>query len=105
MNWLQTARDCFESSTTYVDQNYRKNWEYAIRAFQNEHGPGSKYLAEDYKARSKIFRPKTRTIIRKNEAAANIALFSNEDVVIVDAIDQDNPYTVASAEVTKETRP
>jgi hypothetical protein len=101
MNWLQTARDCFDASTSYVDQNYRKNWEYSIRAFQNEHAPGSKYVSEDYKARSKIFRPKTRTIIRKNEAAASIALFSNEDTVLVTADDQDDPYAVASADATK----
>jgi hypothetical protein len=101
MNWLKMARDCFDSSTTYVDQNYRRNWEYAIRAFQNEHTPGSKYLTDDYKARSKIFRPKTRTIIRKNEAAANIALFSNEDVIVVTADDQSSDYAVASAEANK----
>lgn len=101
MNWLQMARDCFDASTSYVDTNYRKNWEYAIRAFQNEHAPGSKYLSEDYRARSKIFRPKTRTIIRKNEAAANIAMFSNEDVVVINADDQSNIRAVAGAEATK----
>jgi hypothetical protein len=101
MNYLKAAQDAFDASTTYVDQNYRKHWEYGIRAFQNEHAPGSKYLAEDYKARSKIFRPKTRTIIRKNEAAASIALFANEDVVLVSADDEDNAYAVASAEATK----
>lgn len=101
MDYLKAAQDAFDASTTYVDQNYRKHWEYGIRAFQNEHAPGSKYLSEDYKARSKIFRPKTRTIIRKNEAAASIALFSNEDVVLVTADDEDNAYSVASAEATK----
>jgi hypothetical protein len=100
-NWLKLAQDAYESSTSYFDTNYRKKIEYSLRAFQNEHAPGSKYNSEDYKARSRIFRPKTRTIIRKNEAAANIALFSNPDVLVIGAEDTDNAYAVASSEVMK----
>ena len=100
-DFLQLARDAYASSTSFFDTNYRKKVEYGIRAFQNEHAPGSKYLSEEYKGRSKIFRPKTRSIIRKNEAAANIALFSNEDVILVGAQDEDNAYAVAGANLMK----
>lgn len=100
-DFLALAKDAYSSSTTYFDNNYRKKIEYGIRAFQNEHAPGSKYLSEEYKGRSKIFRPKTRSIIRKNEAAANIALFSNADVIVVGAEDPDNQYAVAGAELMK----
>lgn len=100
-DFLALARDAYASSTTYFDANYRKKIEYGIRAFQNEHAPGSKYLSDEYKGRSKIFRPKTRSIIRKNEAAANIALFSNQDVIIVGAEDPDNPQAVAGADLMK----
>lgn len=100
-DYLQLARDAYASSTSYFDTNFKKKIEYGIRAFQNEHAPGSKYLSEEYKGRSKIFRPKTRSIIRKNEAAANIALFSNQDVIVVGAEDPDNPYAVAGADLMK----
>ena len=67
-DWLKLSKDAYEASSAFVDSNYRQDWDYAIKAFRNEHGPGSKYLSEDYKARTRIFPPHTRTIIRKNEA-------------------------------------
>jgi hypothetical protein len=100
MNWLSEAQACFESSTTYVDANYRKKWEYSLRAFQNEHAPGSKYLSEDYKGRSKLFRPKTRSVIRKGEAAAFMTI-GNIDDLEIEAEDPDNLYAVASAQAMR----
>lgn len=97
---LNIARDCFEASTTYVDTNYRKKWEYSLRAFQNEHAPGSKYLSEEYKGRSKLFRPKTRSVIRKGEAACFMTI-GNLDDMNIEAEDADNLYAVAGAEAMK----
>jgi len=101
-DFLKLATDAYEASTAYVDANYRKQWEANIRAFQSKHPNGSKYLSDAFKNRSRGFRPKTRSIIRKNEAAAATALFSNMDVVAVDPVDQDNPMAAAGAAVAKE---
>lgn len=82
---IQLAKDAFSASTTYVDANFRKQWEDALRMFQSKHPLDSKYNSPAYQYRSKLFRPKTRSVIRKNEAAASAAFFSNPDVVSVDA--------------------
>jgi hypothetical protein len=101
-DWLKVATDAFNASTTFIDSNYREKWDANIRAFNSKHPTGSKYLSDSFKHRSKGFRPKTRSIIRKNEAAAAVALFSNMDVVTVDAVDQDDVLAVANAFVGKE---
>lgn len=99
-NALSKARECYEASTSFVDTNYRKKWEYSLRAFQNEHAPGSKYLSDEYKGRSKLFRPKTRQFIRKGEAATFMTI-GNLDDLSIGPWDPDNAYAVASAEAMK----
>ena len=101
-DWLARAQRAYESSTTYVDANYRKQWEDSIRAFNNQHPTDSKYCQPVYDKRSKLFRPKTRSIIRKNEAAAAAAFFSNMDVTSVLPSDPNNKTEVASAMIMKE---
>lgn len=101
-NWLARAQRAYYSSTTYVDANYRKTWDDSIRAFNNQHPIGSKYNAPAYDKRSRIYRPKTRTIIRKNEAAAAAAFFSNMEVTSVLPCDPTNISEVASAEIMKQ---
>jgi hypothetical protein len=100
--WLSLARQAFRNSTSFVDSNYRKTWEDGIRAFNNQHPSDSKYNHPAYEKRSRLYRPKTRTVIRKNEAAAASAFFSNMDVVSVTPQDQSNKAEVASAAVMKE---
>ena len=102
MDYLALLKDAYDSSTEYIDNNYRSDWDYSLRAFRNEHGPGSKYLSEDFKARSRIFPPYTRSIIRKNEAAGAVALFSNLDVVNITPENPDDPMNVASVEAIRE---
>jgi hypothetical protein len=68
----------------------------ALRMFQSKHPLDSKYNSEAYKYRSKLFRPKTRSVIRKNEAAAATAYFSNVDVVNVAPANEQDPQQVAS---------
>jgi len=99
--WLIRARNAYRASTNYVDANYRKVWDDGIRAFNNQHSSDSKYNAPAFDKRSRLFRPKTRSIIRKNEAAAAAAFFSNMDVVSIGASDQSNPAQQASSEVMK----
>lgn len=100
--WLKRAQDSWRFSTTYVDSNYRRNWEDSIRAFNSQHASDSKYTGELFKKRSNLYRPKTRAVIRKNEAAAAAAFFSNLDVVDVAASNQSVKEELVSAEVTKQ---
>lgn len=102
MDYLKLAKDAFEKSTSYLDTNYRKAWEDNLRMFQSKHPKDSKYLSESYKHRSKIFRPKTRSVIRKNEAAVATAFFSNTDVLSVDPVNYQSREQIAGAELMKE---
>lgn len=99
IDWLRRATAAYNQSTSYVDSNFRKQWDDGIRAFNNQHANDSKYNAPAYDKRSKLFRPKTRSVIRKNEAAAAAAFFSNMEVVSIQATDQSDPVQRASAEV------
>ena len=101
-DFLKLTQEAYESSSAFVDTNYRPDWDYSIKAFRNEHASGSKYLSPDYAARSRIFRPKTRSIIRKNEAAAAASLFSNMEVADFTPGNPDNPMSVAGASALKE---
>jgi len=85
-----------------VDGNFRKAWEDSIRAFNNQHPSDSKYNQPAYDKRSKLYRPKIRAVIRKNEAAAAAAFFSNMDVVSITASDQSSKPQLVSAEVMKQ---
>ena len=99
---LRLAKDAYDSSTTYVDANFRKQWEDALKTFQSRHPDDSKYTSDQYKYRSKIFRPKTRSLIRKNEAAAAAAFFSNIDVVNVLPSNPNDENQLAGALLYKE---
>lgn len=101
-DWLKIARDSFTSSTSYMDTNWRKTWERNIALFQSRHPAGSKYNTQAFKHRSRYFRPKTKSVVRKNEAAAAAAFFANIDVVSVEPQDDGNPVQRASAEVMNE---
>ena len=101
-DFLSMAREAFSTSTTYFDSSIRREAEAAIRQFQGVHPAGSKYHSELYKSKSRIFRPKTRTAIRKNEAIAAEALFSTNDVVAITPQDPSNKVNQASAAVMLE---
>ena len=101
-DWIKRARDSFRFSTTYIDGNYRQKWDDSIRAFNNEHPSGSPYNGDIARKRSNLFRPKTRAIIRKNEAAAAAAFFSNMDLIDIEPMNSEDKNEVVSAEVTKQ---
>lgn len=101
-DWLQLAKDCFESSTSYLDTNWRKNLERNIALFRSKHPDGSKYNSPAFKHRSRLFRPKTKSVVRKNEAAAAAAFFANVDVVSIEPENDGDPAQLASAELMNE---
>lgn len=100
--WLSKAKEAFETSTTFLDTNYRKDWEDSIAHFQNRHMTGSKYYTDRYALRSKGFRPKTRAIIRNIEATTAAAFFSQIDVIAFEADDENDKFQVAGAELRQE---
>ncbi len=97
--WIKLAKDADERSTTYFENNYRKRWEDDLRMFQSKHPRDSKYNADSYKYRSRIFRPKSRSVVRKNEATAALAFFSNPDVLSIDPENPEDINQIISAEV------
>lgn len=99
---LRVSKDAYAASTTYVDSNFRKQWEDALRMFQSKHPMDSKYNSDAYRFRSKLFRPKTRSVIRKNEAAAASAYFSNVDVVNIAPSNERDDRQALGAKFYKE---
>lgn len=100
--WLRLARDAHSVSTRWFDNSIRPQLERNQRMFQSRHPPGSKYFSDTYKARSKIFRPKTRAMVRAGEAQAAASYFSNPKVVTVEAADDSDPMQLASARVNQQ---
>jgi hypothetical protein len=98
-DWLAIAKEAFQTSTDYLDANYRAQWEKNLANFANTHPPGSKYHTDAYKLRSRLFRPKTRSAAIKAEAAFAEAMFSTAEVLNVDPVDQGDAQDDAMAEV------
>jgi len=101
-DWEARAKDAMRFSTNYIDSNYRQKWDDSLRAFNSQHPGDSKYNSENFRKRSHLFVPVTRTVIRKNEAAACKAFFSNHDVASIRPLNESDPKQVVSAAVRKE---
>lgn len=102
VDWVSRAQSAYQASTSYVDSNYRKVWEDSIRAFNNQHPSDSKYVQQAYEKRSRVYRPKTRAVIRKNEAAGAAAFFSNTDIVSFEPQDKTSKVEAANSDIMKE---
>ena len=102
VDWLDISKEAFDASTNYIDTNYRSQWEDNILHYQSKHARGSKYHTAAYKYRSKIFRPKTRSVVRGTEAAAVAAFFSNQDVVSIEPVNPNDMAQVFSAQINRE---
>ena len=99
---LQLARDAYSQATTYHQTAVRPAWVRSYRAFANKHFDGSKYGSPEYRGRSKLFRPKTRSAVKKHSAQAAQALFSTGDIVSISAQNDADPFQVASAALKQE---
>lgn len=96
------ARDAYTASTNWLNAGRRAAWTDALRAFQNKHPTGSKYLSREYAYRSDLFRPKSRAMVRNDEAQTAAAFFSNEDTVSITPGDEDDPIQSASADLIQQ---
>lgn len=99
---VQLARDAFKGSSTYFDANIRPQLERNLRQFQSRHSPDSKYQSDAYRSRSKFFRPKTRAMVRSNEATGAEAFFSTADVVAINPQRETDDRQKVSAEINQE---
>jgi hypothetical protein len=87
---LQIAQQCFDTSEQYFNASQRTRIMDAMARFRSMHPKGSKYWQDAYSKRSKVFRPKTRSTVRKREAAAILSMFSTSDIAAIDATDNGN---------------
>jgi hypothetical protein len=101
-DWSKMARAAYEASTNWLRGSRRSGWADSLRMFQGNHPAGSKYLGVDYRYRSRLFRPKTRAMIRKTEATTAAAFFSNKRVATIEAENEDDPRQMASARLKQE---
>lgn len=101
-DFLSMARDNFSTGKNYFDIAVRKRMEDNLAHAYSRHASGSKFYSPEYDKRSKLFRPKTRAMMRKMEAVAAIAFFSTRDTLDCDPADPDDPNAVLAAEVKKE---
>lgn len=83
-------------------QRQEGRWLRGYQAWKNEHATGSKYRSKRYEARSRLYRPKTRSTVRKKQAEAAAALFSSQDAIIVSTPNKADMGQQASAEVIQE---
>jgi hypothetical protein len=79
--WIRRARSSYQSSQTWFDTSVRRRMEDNMRLFNSDHPRGSRYREAQYSKRSKLFRPKTRSSVRKMEASAAAAFFATQDAV------------------------
>lgn len=89
--WLARARDAYRASDDWFSSSLRKQAEGNISHFRSQHKPGSKYNSELYMKKSRVFRPKTRSMVRRSDAAMAIAYFSTQDTVNVTAVNESRP--------------
>ncbi len=99
VNLLQMVAEAESRNQIFMGAIQRTRWQRSIKAYRSEHPSDSRYWSEAYKNRTKLYRPKTRTAVRKNMAAAAAAFFSNSDVVSIRPQFQDDPRKQASAAV------
>lgn len=100
--WLLMFREALSAASTYQQEKLRTPWSRNYRAFNNRHISGSKYETYKYRNRSKLFKPKTRMAVRKNDATAAGALFSTEDVVAITPERASDPIQQAAAKFLHE---
>jgi hypothetical protein len=81
INFLRLVREAENQAARYVAQINKRAWSQSMRAYNNEHYLGSKYTHADWRNRSNIFRPKTRSAVRKDMAAVAASLFGNIDSI------------------------
>jgi hypothetical protein len=101
-DFLNLVRSAEDQALMYIAQTNRRGWSQSMRAFHQEHFVGSKYTKKDWYNRSKIFRPKTRSSVRKDMAAVAASLFNNIDAINCLPGDEGDPKQRAAAGIMEQ---
>lgn len=99
--WLALARSNFEASRQYQDASLTVQWERNADHFNNRHFRRSVYNTRQFRGRSRLFRPLTRTAERASSAQFAAAMFSNMQILDVQPGNQNDPMQVAAARIMK----
>lgn len=99
---MTLVRQIESQSSMYMTATTKASWERSYKAYRSEHFQGSKYTSTRFRQRSKIFRPKTRSAVRKNQASAAAALFATVDAVQITAQDTGDTKQLAAAALNHE---
>jgi hypothetical protein len=99
---LGLVRDARNQGVTFLESFVHPGWDRSYKAYRNEHFRSSKYTSVRFQSRSKLFKPKTRAAVRKNQASSAGSLFGTADVVTITAQDESDPRQQASAQLKKE---
>lgn len=100
--WLSLSRDAYTSGRDWFDASIRRQVERQLAHFRNQHAPGSKYHTELYQKKSRTFRPKSRSVVRRTEAAVAVAFFATQDLVKVSPVNESRIEQQDGAEVKNE---
>lgn len=102
IDFLKLVGEAEAQGGRFMLDQIKNSWDRSYKAFHNRHFEGSKYKSNEYKGRSKIFRPKTRSAVRKANASAASALFSTRDAVSCTPGNEGDPRQRASAKLIQE---
>lgn len=100
--WITRARSAWEQSTTWFNASIRSQIRKNLSNFRSLHPYGSKYHHESFRARSRTFRPKTRALARRVEAALAVAMFATSDLISVTAWNQNDPQATVNANLKQK---
>lgn len=95
--WITRARGSWTQSDEWFNASIRVQIRKNISNWRSLHPEGSKYHHPSFRARSRTFRPKTRALGRRVEAAVAVALFATSDLVSVRSWNQNDPMAQARA--------
>lgn len=102
IDFLQLVREAETQSQRYSDQINRTAWTQSLRAYHNQHYSGSKYTRPDWRGRSKLFVPKTRAAVHKDNAAVAASLFNSIDAISCLPGNEGDPVQRASAALMEQ---
>jgi hypothetical protein len=102
VDYLHLVALAEQQANLYIQQVNRRFWTRSYRAFHNQHFEGSKYGHRDWAHRSKIFRAKTRSAVRKDMAAVAASLFGTVDAVTCSPGNESDAQQRAAAELIQE---
>jgi hypothetical protein len=97
---IERAREIYTASTDYMTANITNTWEKNISHFHSEHAPGS-VMRSRARKRSSVFRPKTRSVTKSQEAALAVAMFSTDNKVQITPQNPRDKTQQISAKINK----